>query len=151
MRGALGVRLQLRPQTCYASAPAAREKAAGSSGTSTATESPRRMQEPGVTADWFPRCFGTTLPPPRIALPPAYTSHHFNQSQGLYPPHSIVASGKQGPVWGCPGSAPILGTELVKPLLQIQTPAFLSEKEYLFPPLLRIHTLSFSSTNNEFS
>lgn len=55
-----------------------------------------------------------------------------------------MACGKQRPVQGCSGSAKILGTELVKSLLQIQTPAFLSEKEkYLFPPHLRIHTQTF--------
>ena len=99
-----------------------------------------------------PAARGPPLRTTATAMPPASATHLFNQSQRLHPPRSIVARGKRGPLRGCPGSATILGTELAKSLLQIATPAFLSEKnnnKYLFPPLLRSHIPAFLFTNNE--
>lgn len=92
-----------------------------------------------------PAALGPPLSTTATAKPPADTTHLFNQTERLHPPHSVVASEKQGPRRAPhPGSAAILGTELVKSLLQIPTPAFLSEKNrYLFPPLLRSHSPAF--------
>ena len=76
-----------------------------------------------------PAALGPPLRTTATAKPPADTTHLFNQSERLHPPHSVAASEKQGPRRALhAGSAAILGTELVKSLLQIPTPAFLSEK-----------------------
>lgn len=73
VRGALGVRLQRRLRRRCASAPAAREPAASSSGTSTAAEALRRRPEPGVADDWSPCCIGTTPSPHRGSRGPLPT------------------------------------------------------------------------------
>lgn len=79
---------------------------------------------------------------PADARPPACTAHAFRPSQWLHAPHSCGWR-KAGAAAGWPGQSnnPRAGAELVKALLQTQTPAFLSEKHKCwFPPPLRIHS-----------